>query len=172
MLKYVDTRVCFAEIPDEITLCINLSNCPCHCEGCHSPHLAEDIGSPLDEDAIVNLMLSNKGITCIAFMGGDLEPSSVDCWADLIRKMYTDDRDRGSWVDVKIAWYSGRQELPKEINLKNFDYIKLGPYIQERGPLNNPNTNQVLYQVVDGKLIDITHKFWKHETENQGKEDK
>ena len=28
MLKYVDSKVVFAEIPDEITLAINISNCP------------------------------------------------------------------------------------------------------------------------------------------------
>ena len=47
MLKYVDTKVVFQEIPDEITLAINISNCPCHCPGCHSSYLAEDIGNAL-----------------------------------------------------------------------------------------------------------------------------
>ena len=28
MLKYVDTMVTFSEVPSEITLCINVSNCP------------------------------------------------------------------------------------------------------------------------------------------------
>ena len=48
MLKYVDAKVVFAEVPDEVTLAINISNCPCHCEGCHSSYLAEDIGDILD----------------------------------------------------------------------------------------------------------------------------
>ena len=52
MLKYVDTKVTFAEVPDEISLCINISNCPNHCEGCHSPYLAEDIGTELTKDEI------------------------------------------------------------------------------------------------------------------------
>ena len=50
----------------------------------------------------------------------------------------------------------------------NFDYIKLGPYIEEKGPLDNPNTNQIMYEVnrvskLQDKwiLTDITHKFWK-----------
>ena len=29
MLKYVDTDIVFQEFPDEVTLAINLSNCPC-----------------------------------------------------------------------------------------------------------------------------------------------
>lgn len=36
MLKYTDTRVTFSEVPDEVTLCINISGCLCHCEWCHS----------------------------------------------------------------------------------------------------------------------------------------
>ena len=45
MLKYIDTKVTFAEVPNEISLCINISNCPCNCKGCHSSYLAEDIGN-------------------------------------------------------------------------------------------------------------------------------
>ena len=52
MLKYVNTDIVFQEIPDEVTLAINISNCPCHCPGCHSHYLWEDIGLPLDTDLI------------------------------------------------------------------------------------------------------------------------
>ena len=52
MLKYVNTDVVFQEIPDEVTLAINISNCPCHCPGCHSRYLWEDIGLSLDTEAI------------------------------------------------------------------------------------------------------------------------
>ena len=64
MLKYVNTAITFAEFPDEISLLINISNCPCHCKGCHSAYLAEDIGEPLDYIALTKLIIdSNKGIT-------------------------------------------------------------------------------------------------------------
>lgn len=159
MLKYVDTQVTFSEVPDEITLCINISNCPCHCEGCHSPYLAKDIGKDLDEDAIVELLTKNKGITCIAFMGGDSDPSSINWLANEIRRM---NDTPGCWADVKIAWYSGRQELSKDIDLENFDYIKLGSYMKDKGPLNDKSTNQRFYKVNNKELIDITNKFWKN----------
>lgn len=161
MLKYVDTDVTFQEVPDETTLCINISNCPCHCEGCHSSYLAEDIGTPLDEDSLVELLLNNKGITCIAFMGGDSDPEYINWLASIMRDM--NDSEPGNWADVKIAWYSGRQELSDKINLKYFDFIKLGPYSQNRGGLDKPTTNQVFYRVEhpDGKLIDETYKFQK-----------
>ena len=162
MLKYTNTEVVFQEIPDETTLAINISNCPCHCKGCHSSYLAGDIGEDLDEDSLVDMMLSNKGITCVAFMGGDSSPEYVNWLAGIIRSMYTNELDKGSWVDVRIAWYSGRQELSPAIELKNFNYIKLGPYIEELGGLKSNNTNQKLYKIVDGEMIDITSRFWKN----------
>lgn len=157
MLKYVDTKVVFQEVPDEITLAINISNCPCHCEGCHSPYLAEDIGEPLDLQHLTNLIDSNKGITCVCIMGGDANPSEVDDIAQDIKEYYP---------ELKVGWYSGRQELSEDIELGNFDVIKLGPYKEEFGPLNSRTTNQRFYKVNDGELVDITNKFWKHETEN------
>lgn len=157
MLKYVDTKVVFAEVPDEITLAINISGCPCNCKGCHSSYLAEDIGEPLDLQHLTNLIDSNKGITCVGLMGGDANPSEVDDIAQDIKEYYP---------ELKVGWYSGRQELSKDIELSNFDFIKLGPYKEEFGPLNSKTTNQRFYKVNGKELIDITSRFWKHETEN------
>ena len=159
MLKYLNTQVTFAEVPDEITLCINITGCKNGCKNCHSSYLAEDIGTPLDEDSLVELLLNNKGITCIAFMGGDSDPEYINWLASIMRDM--NDSEPGNWADVKIAWYSGRQELSEDINLENFDYIKLGPYMEEFGPLNSRTTNQRMYKVHDCELEDITSKFWK-----------
>lgn len=157
MLKYVGYDIVFREIPDETTLAINISNCPCHCPGCHSSYLAEDIGEPLTITRIEKLINENKGITAICFMGGDNDPKLINHYAGLVRATKVP-------LNIKIGWYSGRATLAEEIELKNFNYVKLGPYIEECGPLNNPNTNQRLYKVIveDGeyKLTNITYKFW------------
>lgn len=156
MLKYFNSQVTFAEIPDEVTLCINITNCPCHCEGCHSPYLSDDIGLPLDLENLTYLIDSNKGITCVCIMGGDVNPSEVNDIAQDIKEYYP---------ELKVGWYSGKQEISKDIDLHNFNYIKLGPYIKERGPLNSKTTNQVMLKVdiIKGKVFikDITSKFWK-----------
>ena len=81
MLKYVNhSGIVFQEILDEmVTLVIHISNCPCHCPGCHSHYLWEDIGLPLDTDAIDDFVKKyGKDITCIAFMGGDADPKGVN----------------------------------------------------------------------------------------------
>ena len=157
MLKYVDTLVSFSEVPDEITLCINITGCKIGCKNCHSPYLAEDIGNILNLQALTSLIDSNSGITCVCIMGGDANPSKVDDIAQDIKEYYP---------KLKVAWYSGKQELSKDINLEFFDFIKLGPYKEELGPLNSRTTNQRFYKVNGKELIDITNKFWKHETEN------
>lgn len=157
MLKYVDTKVVFQEVPNEITLAINISNCPCQCKGCHSSYLAQDIGTELTFNEIRKLIKKNSGISCVALMGGDAEPDKVNVLASFIINHYS---------SIKIAWYSGRQELSKDIELSNFDFIKLGPYKEEFGPLNSRTTNQRFYKVNGKELVDVTNKFWKHETEN------
>ena len=157
MLKYVDAKVGFAEVPDEVTLAINISNCPCQCKGCHSSYLAQDIGTELTFNEVRKLIKKNSGVSCIAIMGGDAEPDKINTLASFIINHYN---------SIKVAWYSGRQELSNSIDLSNFDYIKLGPYKEEFGPLNSRTTNQRFYKVNGKELEDITSKFWKHETEN------
>lgn len=157
MLKYVDAKVVFAEVPDEVTLAINISNCPCQCKGCHSSYLAQDIGTELTFNEVRKLIKKNSGISCIALMGGDTEPDKINALASFIVNHYS---------SIKVAWYSGRQELSKDIELSNFDFIKLGPYKEEFGPLNSRTTNQRFYKVNGKELVDVTNKFWKHETEN------
>ncbi len=152
MIKYTDTQVTFREIPDEVTLCINISGCPNHCEGCHSLYLANDIGTELTFNELLKLIVLNNGITCVSFMGGDQDPKYINTCAEIIKS---------SDLSLNVAWYSGKQELSNEISLNNFDYIKLGPYIAARGPLDNPNTNQRLYKINNNKLEDITNLFWK-----------
>ena len=75
MLRYVDYDIVFQEIPDEVTLAINLSNCPNRCKGCHSPHLLENVGESLTEESLGHLLQKyGKAVTCVWFMGGDAEP--------------------------------------------------------------------------------------------------
>ena len=149
-MKYLDTKVTFAEVPDEVTLCINITGCKNNCKGCHSSYLAEDIGKPLNWDSLNALIYINTGISCVAFMGGDNDPKVVNRLAEKVKSL-----------GLKTAWYSGRQELSKDVNLEYFDYIKLGPYMEEFGPLNSRTTNQRMYKVHDCELEDITSKFWK-----------
>ena len=154
MLKYVNTGIVFQEIPDEVTLAINISNCPCRCPGCHSHYLWEDIGLPLDADAI-DAFIEKYGtdITCIAFMGGDADPKGVNQLAQYMHEEHP---------QFRVAWYSGRLRPAPQVCKTDFDYIKIGPYIRHLGPLSKPTTNQRLYRKTEkGDFEDITFRFWK-----------
>ena len=151
MMKYVDVKEVFAEIPDEITLAISISGCPIHCPGCHSQYLWADVGEPLNVEALAEMLKSHIGITCLCLMGGDQDPEEINNLAHWMKEN----------SQVRTAWYSGRNELPKEIELSNFDYLKTGPYDAKCGPLNVKSTNQRLFRVEQGNLTDITNRFWK-----------
>ena len=140
----------FQEVPGQVTLALNISQCPNRCPGCHSPHLQEDIGYELDE-ALLDSLLDRYGrdITCVCFMGGD---GCVRQVMQLAAHVHA--------YGLLTAWYSGRQQLPDGFSCECLDYVKLGPYIEGRGSLNNPNTNQRMYRIESQQLIDITPSFW------------
>ena len=154
MLKYVNTGIVFQEIPDEVTLAINISGCPCRCPGCHSRYLWEDVGMPLDAAALDDFIDQyGTDITCIAFMGGDADPKGVNLLAQYLREEHP---------QFHVAWYSGRIRIPAVVTITDFDYIKLGPFLRHLGPLKSPTTNQRLYHILpDGRMDDITARFWR-----------
>lgn len=151
-LKYTDYDIVFQEIPNEVTLAINLSRCPNRCEGCHSAYLMNDVGEYLTLEVIDKLYEKyGTSITCICFMGGDIAPFQV---AEFVR--YISEKKH-----LKTAWYSGKKELPQNFSLDYFDFIKIGPYMPKYGSLSSPTTNQRLYRIDNGKMVDITSMFWR-----------
>ena len=157
MLKYRDIMVTFSEIPGEISLCINIANCSIHCDDCHSKYLWKDEGEELTIDTLNALVKQNEGISCLCLMGGDNDPNEVWRLANLFEAQHP---------ALNLAWYSGKQNMPDlspEIFFRGipFNYIKLGPYIAEKGPLNKETTNQRMFQIdkTTGKSTDITYKF-------------
>lgn len=159
MLKYTNAEVVFREIPDEITLAINISGCPNHCKGCHSPHLWDNIGEDLTPNILVSLIKQHPECTCVCLMGGDQDPDEV---MHLIDSAKTTIYVQGYKQPLRFGWYSGRYTIPN--NWQQLDYLKLGPYIAEKGPLDSPQTNQILFQVKGSvyspSLVNITSKFW------------
>lgn len=150
MLKYYNYDIVFQEIPDEVTLAVNLTNCPHRCVGCHSPHLREDIGDVLNERTLDSLLKKyGQQITCVCFMGGDGQANDVEALAKHLRQH----------SKLKVAWYSGNAMLPRNAQL--FDYVKVGGYKPELGGLRSRTTNQRLYRYTNGHSEDITERFWK-----------
>lgn len=153
MLKFANHDVVFQEVPDQITLAINISNCPNHCPGCHSKYLWKDVGDELNKNALERLISKNEGITCVCFMGGDQAPAEVSQLASFVKQNYP---------MLKVGWYSGKEDISPAIDIRSFDYVKTGHYDEKCGPLNSPTTNQRMMQrLADGRIKDITNFFHK-----------
>lgn len=158
MVKYKDTMVVFEEIPDRVSLAINITNCQNRCIGCHSPWLREDIGDELNEESMERLMNDNDGVNCVIFMGEGNDLDTLLSMAEHIREKY----------GVEVGIYSGRDDVGLEL-FDVFDYVKVGSYQGDKGPLNNPETNQRLFKChkENGRTVkveNITHRMWRKKT--------
>lgn len=156
MLRYLYQSVIFKEIPNEITLGISITGCQIRCKGCHSRELWEDKGIPLTTDELDKLLSENEGITCLCLFGGEHD---IDFLITLLLWVGK------KWKNIKRAWYCGLDFVPKNKQhiFDVLDYVKVGHYDSELGGLDNPHTNQRLYQIshriVQNELYDITECF-------------
>lgn len=155
-LKFASYSIVCEELPDEVSLAINISGCPRRCEGCHSKYLWKYRGRLLSQ-YIDELLDEYEGlITCVVFMGGDQN-------IDELKEHCANVRRRG----LKVCIYSGGDTiypLWSFIAGRSVDYIKIGRYIEELGGLNSAKTNQRMYKIHgNGYLESITKKFQKRD---------
>ena len=160
MIKYTEAEITFREVPDEISLSINISNCPYKCKGCHTPYLQKNIGNELTTEVLDKLIDENKNeITCITFLG---DGNNINEMAKLINHCKN--------KNLLTCLYTGSTDIDNIVNIcgKGLCYIKIGQYIQEKGGLDAANTNQKFYKInyctdTNGKEYviynDLTYKF-------------
>lgn len=152
-MKFVNENIVFQEVPDEVTLAVNISNCPCRCPGCHSKYLWGDVGDELTHELLEKMIIKyDNAITCIAFMGGDATINDLNDLAIYLKNIHP---------NLKVAWYSGKTLISSALKKEYFDYIKIGPYIEHLGALNKKTTNQRMYKRYGKEWQDITFRFWK-----------
>lgn len=158
-IKYLTSMVTFEEIPTRVTLSLSITGCRGTCVGCHSPELRRNIGTELTDEELDALIRKNNGVNCVLFLGEGTNQA---------RLLQLAERVRNHWK-MDVALYSGRDEV-EEVVWNAFDFLKIGSYKSEFGPLNNPNTNQRLYHFskfysssVGGRKgwRDITSYFWR-----------
>lgn len=152
-LKFDGCAVVLQEVPTEVSLAFNITGCPHRCPGCHSPHLWEDVGKDLLSELDRYLDNYEDLITCVCFMGGEHHPEEMLLALQRVR-----------WRGLKTCLYSGADSAEGFASLLPWlDYLKIGHYDSELGGLDNPNTNQHMFRMVDGgRGYDITSSFWKN----------
>lgn len=132
-MKYSYPQIVFQEVPDEISLALSISGCNLYCKGCHSSETWDpEFGKILDKRELLRLIEVNDGISCVLFYGGEWSLTEL---VDLIKVV--------KLQNLKVALYTGQELEYFTVDfLKLLDYIKVGPYIEELGPLKKPTTNQ------------------------------
>lgn len=152
-LKYLGYTVAFQEVPDEVSLIINISGCPHKCEGCHSKYLWEYDGSYISNDLQKLINGYKDYITCVCFMGGE---QNVEELKQLLISV--------KLAGYKTCLYSGlhTEDIKQLSELYNvLDYLKIGDYQKDKGGLNEKTTNQKFYKIQNNVLTDLTYIFQK-----------
>ena len=143
-LKYSNYAIVMQEVPNEVSLAINISDCPYKCEGCHSKYLWEYGGSYLIDDIDELLDKYDGLITCVCFMGGDQNEN------DLLACL-----NKAKEKQLKTCLYTGMDSMDSisDSIIQQLDYIKIGKYIEEFGGLNKATTNQRMYDLKNNREI-------------------
>lgn len=143
-LKYNGYSVVMQEVPNEISLAINISGCPYKCKGCHSQHLWNYVGRYLIDDIDDLLNKYDNLISCVCFMGGDQNQD------DLLYCI-----NKAKEKNYNVCLYTGADDINSidERIINKLDYIKIGRYIDELGGLDSKTTNQRMYDLKNQKEI-------------------
>ena len=117
MIKYLpeSVSVVLEEVPDRVTLAVDITNCQGHCEGCHSPYLRGNFGEELTPERIDALIADNFGVNCFLFLG---EGADVDALLALVKHLNT------ACPKMEVALYSGLPHTDDRV-WDWFDYVKI-----------------------------------------------
>ena len=147
-MKVVSVQTVFQEVPNEISLSFFISGCKIHCKGCHSSEYWGDVGETLTQELYETYLTKYDGfVSCVLFMGGD--------WCDELPLFLDLARERG----MKTALYTGDTDVAQQIKSR-LNYLKTGEYRDDLGPLDSPDTNQVLMNLDTGEVMN--HYFLEH----------
>ena len=152
----------FEEFPNEVTVALNISNCIGMCEECSEPWLREDSGRELPDEFIQEILDEHQDSTVFGLMGGDSDHEDVKRIADYVHKH----------SNMKVGIYSGLEYLDLDL-VPYIDLYKIGRWIPPKGkvaewwktncgPLVFPFSNQLLFEKIGNKLVNVTSLFRKN----------
>lgn len=145
-LPVVNKGITFSEIPNKVSVFLEMGGCRQKCKGCHSAewlctHINQDFWTDLEDLKAYVTKEKNNGAQAVVIMGGTNNtgvtlPMIIETIKELSKIL-------------PVGLYSGlpvnaraHKILAKVLELK---YLKVGNYIEQRGPLDNPKTNQKFF---------------------------
>lgn len=152
MLQYYRKDICFQEVPNEISISFSIAGCPHNCKNCSWKNTIDKEEKKNLTNTIYSMFLNKyKGLaSCVLFLGGEWEQEDLICKLKMAK-------EKG----YKTCLYTGCNLSQISEQLKqNLDFIKVGPYIEEKGGLSNPNTNQKFIDLINNKIL---NKYFTHQ---------
>ena len=158
----------FNLVPNKLACYVEMGGCLQKCKGCHSEYLsiplAKDLWTPISTLVAYAKHEQKLGADCIVIMGGTHNRGmDIKSLIVLIKAL--------SEV-LPVCVYSG---LPGKalihatlIDVKELSYLKGGNYVESKGGLDNPKTNQMFWKrQADKSWLDITKEFQKKERDDK-----
>lgn len=140
-MKYQACSVSLQEVPGEISLIFQISECPHRCKGCHSLELWTGVGTELTSELLLSEIKPYSGlITCVCFFGGEWDKSLIPLLKMIQNEGY------------KTCLYAGADDVSPEIQ-KYLNYLKTGPWKEELGGLHSASTNQRFINLDNGECL-------------------
>lgn len=145
-MRYTDMTVVLQEVPGEISLAFTITGCSLKCVGCHSKHTwNKNKGEILTPELFTSLINKYTGmITCVVFFGGEWYEGEL---INLLQLAKT--------KNLKTALYTGLEDVSQQIK-DHLTFLKVGPYQKQNGGLASKATNQRLFKVDTGEILN-TH---------------
>ncbi|RUO36384.1 anaerobic ribonucleoside-triphosphate reductase activating protein [Aliidiomarina sanyensis] len=147
-IRYSEEQVVWLEVPGETTLAYTITGCTVGCRGCHSVETwPAHRGEILSERYLAAQLARYRGlITCVLFLGGEWYPRQL---LQLLKQV----KNEG----LKTCLYTGLESIDESLK-EQLDYLKLGPWMAERGGLENRGSNQRFINLRTG--MTENYKFW------------
>ncbi len=140
-MRCLNTSISLQELPGEISLIFEISNCPHRCPDCHSKELWGNVGSELTSELFQKVLYSYKDyISAVIFFGGEWDNDLV-----LFLKFVKS-------LNLKTCLYTGADDV-NQILRNELDYLKTGKFISELGGLDSPISNQKFWDLKNNTLM-------------------
>lgn len=146
MFNYISPpQIVLQEVPSEISLLFTITGCRLNCLGCHSPEIQNaKFGTPLSSEIFTQWIDKYQAlISCVVFFGGEWQSKRL---IELLKI--------SQGYKLKTCLYTGKDKVNQAI-MTHLDYLKLGPWVESLGGLDSSNTNQRMFNVKTGELLNV-----------------
>lgn len=157
-IPVVSHGITMNEIPGKIALYFEIGQCHAGCKGCHSKHLWRNCQQKTSVQTMLDMVKEAKadGADAVVLMGGTTNDIPINDLLLTINNLSN---------ILPVGLYSGSDSIRQALELINMSFLKwlkIGSYVESKGGLDSPRTNQMFFEIQDdGSVVDKTSEFRK-----------